>query len=59
MAPNQEGEVTEPQPTIRVEVDGPYRLSGGVALVRTAQIQTTLGYSNGDEVIHRDNLIVF
>lgn len=26
---------------------------------KTAQIHTTLGYSNGDEVIHRDNLIVF
>jgi glutamate 5-kinase len=26
---------------------------------KTAQIETVLGYSNGDEVIHRDNLIVF
>ena len=26
---------------------------------KTAQIQAVLGYSNGDEVIHRDNLIVF
>jgi glutamate 5-kinase len=26
---------------------------------RTAQIEAMLGYSNGDEVIHRDNLIVF
>ena len=27
--------------------------------LKTAQIHETLGYSNGDEVIHRDNLIVF
>ncbi|MFI5314746.1 MAG: glutamate 5-kinase [Myxococcota bacterium] len=27
--------------------------------LKTAQIHPTLGYSNGDEVIHRDNLIVF
>jgi glutamate 5-kinase len=27
--------------------------------LKTAQILETLGYSNGDEVIHRDNLIVF
>jgi glutamate 5-kinase len=26
---------------------------------KTSEIQKTLGYSNGDEVIHRDNLIVF
>jgi glutamate 5-kinase len=26
---------------------------------RTSRISEVLGYSNGDEIIHRDNLIVF